>query len=570
MPYTLLGKEVRGRFGFPSGVIATNDDTARWMLEHIPQLGFFTGKSTTLEPRAGYDEDILSQPAPEALWNAVGYANPGLEPMVASFRALRTSAPPDVFLLAQIGESGEEGFARAAAAFDAAGDVDGIEINLSCPHVEKGGILIGSDPDSVAGIVAAVRGVTALPLVVKLNAGVARLEEVALAAVGAGADALSAINSLGGPNPELTNGFGGLSGPLVFPVAERTVRRLRAVTGVPLMVMGGIRGAEDIRRLDAIDPTCFYAIGSSLAGLDGVGIRTYFQRLEEDLARGTDEAAELTLNRMLMEYRPFTVVEVRDYGPDLRRIRFHQDLEARTGQFVFLKLGTGLAKPFSVASCGDGLELIVRRVGRMTARAFELAPNAVVRVRGPYGRPFDLPADREVIFVGAGCGIAPIHHAVRRHAGAKRIVLGAVTAAELVYLDELRALGPVEVSTDDGSLGLPGLVTELLDQVLERDPPEGAAFYICGPEAAMAGVDPIARRHAPPEDIHYLVERMTSCGIGICGKCSTPSGERACVDGPVFTAARFTPGLYRRDKTGAKIAGIIAGPGSGCSVDDGS
>jgi len=564
--YTLLGKQVRGRFGFPSGVIATNDDTARWMLENIPQLGFFVGKSTTIEPRTGYAEDILTQPAPTALWNAVGYANPGLEPMVESFRALRASAPPDVFLLAQIGESSEAGFAQAAAAFEAAGDVDGIEINVSCPHVEKGGILIGSDPECVAGIVAAVRRVCPRPLVVKLNAGVERLEEVARAAVEAGADALSAINTLGGPNPELTNGFGGLSGPPIFPVTLDTVRRLRAVTGVPFIVMGGIRGAADIRRLDDIDPGFFYAIGSSLGGLDSAGIREYFQRLETDLAEGTDSAAELTLDRPLMTYRPFTVAAVTDYGPKLRRIRFYEDLEAATGQFVFLKLGTGLARPFSVAACGSGLELVVRRVGPMTEKVFELVPNSIVRIRGPYGGAFELPAGREVVFVGAGCGIAPVHHAARCHEGPKRIVVGATTSAELVYLEELQALGPVAVSTDDGSRGFAGLVTELLAEHLADDPPAGALFFTCGPEVAMAGVDAIARRYADPEQIHHLVERMTSCGIGICGKCSTPSGERACVDGPVFTAARFTPGTYTRDKTGAKVAGVTAGPGSECEL----
>ena len=566
MPYTLLGKEVRGRFGFPSGVIATNDDTARWMIENVPQLGFFVGKSTTIEPREGHAEDILTQPSPTALWNAVGYANPGLEAMVESFRTLRAGAPSDVFLLAQIGESSEEGFARAAAAFEAAGDVDGIEINISCPHIEKGGILIGSDPESVAGIVAAVREVTKRPLVVKLNAGVERLEEVALAAVGAGAEALSGINTLGGQNPELTNGFGGLSGPPLFPVTFETVTRLRRVTGVPFIVMGGIRGADDIRRLDAVDPGFFYAIGSALGGLDSAGIREYFRRRDAVLADGTDSGAELSLSRMLLTYRPFTVAEVTDCGPNLRRIRFREDLEAATGQFVFLKLGTGLARPFSVAACGEGLELVVRRVGPMTERVFGLTPNSIVRIRGPYGHSFDLPVGREVVFVGAGCGIAPVHHAARRHGGPKRIVIGATTAAELVYLEELQALGPVVVSTDDGSQGLRGLVTELLAAHLAEDPPSGALFYTCGPEVAMAGVDAVARQYAEPGDIHHLVERMTSCGIGICGKCSTPSGERACVDGPVFSAARFTPGTYTRDKTGAKVPGVASGPGSECAL----
>jgi hypothetical protein len=70
----------------------------------------------------------------------------------------------------------------------------------------------------------------------------------------------------------------------------------------------------------------------------------------------------------------------------------------------------------------------------------------------------------------------------------------------------------------------------------------------------MKLVDGVARRHAAPGRIFHLVERMTSCGIGICGKCSVPSGERLCVDGPVFPADTFIPGVYTRDKTGKKLS----------------
>ena len=115
-------------------------------------------------------------------------------------------------------------------------------------------------------------------------------------------------------------------------------------------------------------------------------------------------------------------------------------------------------------------------------------------------------------------------------------------------------MGEVSVSTDDGSSGFHGFVTQLLEEVLDSEKPENACFFNCGPEIAMKGADILERRYAQPCDIYHLVERMTSCGIGICGKCSIPEGERICVDGPIFTAEVFTPGEYTRDKTGKKIS----------------
>jgi dihydroorotate dehydrogenase (NAD+) catalytic subunit len=554
--YNLLGKEIRGRFGFPSGVITTNSDIARYMFAHVPQFGFYQGKSTTIEPTVGNREDILTQPTPDSMWNAVGYTNPGLEATVEGFRELREATPDDVFLMAQVGESTEEKFAYSVDAFEQAGDIaDGYEINVSCPHAAKGGILIGSDPDSVRSITAATRKATRKPIIVKLNAGVKDFEAIALAAVEGGADAISAINTLGGPNPELSNQFGGLSGAAIFPATYDAISRLRRVTDVPIIAMGGIRGAGDIRRLEAIDPNLFYATGTALGGLDSEEIREYFRILEEDLAEGTDRATGMTLNRMLMDYHPFVVREVVEYGETVRVIKFHERLEAEVdvGQFVFLKVGNTDSKPFSVADNRDGLEVLVRSVGPMTERACALKVNDVVRVRGPYGHAFTLPEDRPVVLVGAGVGIAPIHFAAHYHRGPKRIFLGAVTAEELSYWESFKEAGEVSVSTDDGTAGHQGYIHELVETSLAEDPPENPVFLNCGPEVAMAALDRVEREYAAPEDIFHIIERYTSCGVGICGKCSTPSGLRSCIDGPAFSAADFTPGVFERDLTGKKV-----------------
>ena len=217
------------------------------------------------------------------------------------------------------------------------------------------------------------------------------------------------------------------------------------MTDVPIIAMGGIRGAGDIRRLEEIDRSLFYAIGTALGGLTSNEVQVYFRLLEEDLATGTDLATGMTLNRNLMEYHPFVVKEVVEYGATVRVIKFYERLEADVdvGQYVFLKVGNTDSKPFSVADNRESLELLVRAVGPMTERACRLKVNDVVRIRGPYGHSFSLPTERTVVLVGAGVGIAPIHFAARNHPGPKRVFIGAVTAEELSYWDSFREAGGV-------------------------------------------------------------------------------------------------------------------------------
>jgi dihydroorotate dehydrogenase (NAD+) catalytic subunit len=554
--FDFLGKRLRGRFGFPSGVIATNGDVAEWMLTHVDSLGFYVGKSTTVEGTAGYSEDILVQPTPESLWNAVGYANPGLDETLETFRSLSASVPKDVFLMPQIGESTAERFAHCVAAFDGLGSaVDGIELNLSCPHADRAGILIGSDPHSVTEIVSASRAATRKPLVVKVNAGVPDMVAVSRAAVAAGADALSLVNTLGGPNPELSNGYGGLSGRPLFPVLLETLTRLRAEIGVPVIAMGGVRSAADIRRIDAIAPDAPVAVGSALAELDSAGIVEYFRLLEDDIASGDDEADRFLSHKQALEYRPFVVRARQMLGPDLALVTFHESLPARPGQFVFVKTGADQSKPYSVASSEDGaLEVLVRGVGPASRAFADVQPGTVLRIRGPYGREFSLPRGTPVVFVGAGCGIAPILRAAQSHSGPMRFALGTRSVAETAFLERLEALGPVVLATEDGSSGLRGVASDALRELLQREPaaPE-TTFYNCGPEIVLSLVDAIEREVAAPARIFHVVERITACGIGICGKCATPEGLRVCVDGPVFSAEQFRPYRYTRDKTGAKV-----------------
>ena len=130
--------------------------------------------------------------------------------------------------------------------------MDGIEINISCPNVKKGGIAFGANPDVAADVTGKVRAETDLPVIVKLTPNVTDIREIALAVEAAGADAVSLINTLTGMSvdierrrPHLANITGGLSGPAVKPVALRMVWQVVQSVKIPVIGIGGIATAAD-------------------------------------------------------------------------------------------------------------------------------------------------------------------------------------------------------------------------------------------------------------------------------------------------------------------------------------
>jgi dihydroorotate dehydrogenase (NAD+) catalytic subunit len=344
-------------------------------------------------------------------------------------------------------------------------------------------------------------------------------------------------------------------------VLVETLEKLLRELSVPVIATGGVRSAADVHAIDRIAPRAPVAIGSALAELESEEIAGYFAALSRDLVAGTDDAAAMLGAKKALQYRPYVVKSKRMLGDDLAIVGFRERLEALPGQFVFVKTARDEAKPYSVASNEEGgLEILVRAVGPASRALSEVQPGSVLRLRGPYGKPFALPPDAEVVFVGAGCGIAPILRAAQGHPGPRRFALGTRSVEATAFLERLHELGPVVHATEDGSSGLSGVALDALGTLLERYPPrEDVVFYNCGPEIVLSQVDEAERRLAPPSRIFHVVERITACGIGICGKCATPEGLRLCVDGPVFSGEQFSPLRYSRDKTG-RVVELGGGP----------
>jgi dihydroorotate dehydrogenase electron transfer subunit len=220
--------------------------------------------------------------------------------------------------------------------------------------------------------------------------------------------------------------------------------------------------------------------------------------------------------------------------------------QARPGQFVHLLAGEDrsfpLRRPFSIHRVDGGtVEVVFDVVGAGTRALARLRPHDVVDVLGPLGRPFTPPpAPTGCLLVGGGYGTAPLFFLateLRVRRCRVHFVLGAATAGRLLDPMEAERLGHgLTVTTDDGSAGHRGLVTDPLGGLLATTGAE--RVYACGPMPMLAAVSRLAGAAGVPCQV--AIEEQMACGTGICFSCVVPLGPgktrmaRSCLEGPVF------------------------------------
>lgn len=214
----------------------------------LNRLGAVVIKGTTLKPRQGNPTPRIWE-TPAGILNCIGLMNPGVE--VFLHEHLPFYRQYDVPVIVNIAGNTVEEYGLLAEKLNVEG-VAGLEVNISCPNVKKGGMAFGTDPAMVREVVAAVRAATPKPVIVKLSPNVTDIVAIAEAAATAGADALSLINTLLGMaidirtrRPALGNVMGGLSGPAIKPVAVRCVWQVAQAVDLPIVGMGGIMTAAD-------------------------------------------------------------------------------------------------------------------------------------------------------------------------------------------------------------------------------------------------------------------------------------------------------------------------------------
>ena len=233
-----------------SGTFGYGEEYASFV--DLNRLGAMILKGITLKPKAGNLPPRVIE-TPSGMLNSIGLQNVGVEVLIKKkLPYLKKFNTPVIINIS--GDTIEEyvELAQRLEEVSAEMGVAGLEVNISCPNVKKGGMAWGTDAKATYKVVSSIRKTITLPLIVKLTPNVTDIKIIAQAAEEAGADALSLINTLVGMvvdidsrRPKLANVSGGLSGPAVKPVALWMVWQVFQTVSIPVIGIGGIIKVED-------------------------------------------------------------------------------------------------------------------------------------------------------------------------------------------------------------------------------------------------------------------------------------------------------------------------------------
>jgi dihydroorotate dehydrogenase (NAD+) catalytic subunit len=265
----LCGYQLPNPTVLASGILGLSHD----VLTRVARCGAgaVTTKSCSLKPRSGYPNPTILDWGP-GLINAVGLSNPGVEVMVEEIEAAKEQLSPlGVVLIASIFADTIYDFGTITR-FISEAEPDILEVNVSCPNLDsRYQQMFAADPHVAAQVTRRVKRHTDIPVLVKLSPNVTDIVEIAQAVVEAGADGITAINSVGpglildveARRPVLAHGTGGLSGPGIRPVAVRCVHDICKAVDVPVVATGGVTTGRDAVEMVLVGATAV-GMGSAI------------------------------------------------------------------------------------------------------------------------------------------------------------------------------------------------------------------------------------------------------------------------------------------------------------------
>jgi dihydroorotate dehydrogenase (NAD+) catalytic subunit len=275
----LAGMTMKNPIVVASGTFGFGREYGRFY--DLSELGGICVKGLTAQRREGNPPPRIAE-TPMGILNSVGLQNPGVDAFISEEMPFLRQY--DVKIIANISGNTPEEYGEMCEKLSQAG-VDMIEVNISCPNVKAGGLAYGTKPELAAEVTEMAKRHSAVPVMVKLSPNVTDITEIARAVEGAGADAVSLINTLRGMRidvntrrPVLKMNTGGLSGPAVLPVAVRMVWEVSNAVKIPILGMGGVAKGEDAAQLMlagatavAVGTACFADPYAPLRVRDGLG-----------------------------------------------------------------------------------------------------------------------------------------------------------------------------------------------------------------------------------------------------------------------------------------------------------
>jgi len=265
------------------------------------------------------------------------------------------------------------------------------------------------------------------------------------------------------------------------------------------------------------------------------------------------------LQRNLNHTKIVTIEKVIDETPTVRTLVFSDEIMANVlpGQFAMVWIPGVNELPMSIMISKESgkAAFTVRKHGPASTGLFNIKEGEQIGIRGPYGNSFDLK-EGKLLLVGGGTGLVPMMRLLKfvKPTDDVTVLMGAKSKDEVFFEDLTNSLlqnntHKILVSTDDGSYGEKGFVTDLVEKLVGENQYDGV--YVCGPEIMMYKT--VQSAHSRNIFVQASLERMMKCGVGICGSCCVGE-DLVCRDGTVFDGNHLSSnkefGIFHRNKAG--------------------